>query len=240
MSCTNCGNNSCCGDCKKSCIKIYKPTNWISGQTGVSGDDGDPGVGIINIVDNGDGTFTIFLSDATDYTVVVPSFTHPDEPWVSLDQLGVSNIQFAGTPGITLDGVIGDISISLKYNVIAPNTVAIQSQSFIPVTIDTTAVGYKGQFLYEFRFPVIQSVVSGWFNGTDKKMDNGNIVAPVGIGANPALGDEVIVGAGRVQTGNTAGINHMDYTISINPTELSDGDYVMNLFHNSTANIIVA
>jgi hypothetical protein len=75
MSCTNCGNNSCCGDCKKSCIKIYKPTNWISGQTGVNGDDGDPGVGIVNVVDNGDGTFTIFLSDITNYTIVMPPFT---------------------------------------------------------------------------------------------------------------------------------------------------------------------
>jgi hypothetical protein len=70
--CTNCGNNKC-GGCNKNCIKVHKPLTWISGQTGVPGEQGDPGTGIINIVDNGDGTITIFLSDGTDYTVVLPA-----------------------------------------------------------------------------------------------------------------------------------------------------------------------
>ena len=75
MSCKSCGNTSCSGNCDKKCIKVYKPTTWIDGQTGIQGQPGNDGVGIINIVDNGDGSFTIFLSDLTDYTIVLPPFT---------------------------------------------------------------------------------------------------------------------------------------------------------------------
>jgi len=75
MSCKSCGNTSCGGNCDKKCIKVYRPTTWIDGQTGIQGPAGEDGVGIVNIVDNGNGSFTIFLSDATDYTIVLPPFT---------------------------------------------------------------------------------------------------------------------------------------------------------------------
>lgn len=71
--CTKCGDTSCGGKCTKSCIKIYRPTVWRDGQTGIPGADGEPGVGIVNIVDNGDGTMTIFLSDATSYIINLPA-----------------------------------------------------------------------------------------------------------------------------------------------------------------------
>jgi hypothetical protein len=73
--CQNCGNNSCQGNCGKKCIKVNVPSSWISGQTGIPGADGDDGVGIVNIIDNGDGTMTIFLSDGSDYTINLPAST---------------------------------------------------------------------------------------------------------------------------------------------------------------------
>ena len=72
-NCKSCGNSGCGGNCTKSCIKIYRPTVWRDGQTGIPGEDGAPGVGIVNIIDNMDGTFTIYLSDATDYTIIMPA-----------------------------------------------------------------------------------------------------------------------------------------------------------------------
>jgi hypothetical protein len=73
--CTKCGDTSCGGKCTKKCIKVYRPTVWRDGQTGIQGADGNDGVGIVNIVDNGDGTFTIFLSDGSNYTINLPAAT---------------------------------------------------------------------------------------------------------------------------------------------------------------------
>lgn len=74
-TCGKCGNSKCGGNCEDKCIKVYKPSSFTGGQTGIPGADGNEGVGIINIIDNGDNTFTIFLSDGSDYTINLPPYT---------------------------------------------------------------------------------------------------------------------------------------------------------------------
>ena len=74
-NCKSCGNSGCGGNCEKDCIKIYRPTIWKDGDTGIPGEDGNPGIGIVNIVDNEDGTFTIYLSDSSSYIITMPAAT---------------------------------------------------------------------------------------------------------------------------------------------------------------------
>jgi hypothetical protein len=41
--CQKCGNSGCGGKCKKGCVRVYKPTRFVGGQTGIPGAPGEPG-----------------------------------------------------------------------------------------------------------------------------------------------------------------------------------------------------
>ncbi len=58
---------------------------------------GAPGTGISSIVDNGDGTFTIFLTNGTSTTIPIPGSAVPNDAWITLDQDDMTLITTAST-----------------------------------------------------------------------------------------------------------------------------------------------
>jgi hypothetical protein len=161
--CTSCGNSSCGGNCKKACIKVYKPTRFIGAQTGIPGEAGDPGVGIVNIVDNGDGTFTIFLSDASSYVIDIPSDPTPNDPWVVILNNG------AGISGVTWQGSATNnaLDVNVAYKVIAPDAAIVKVRTFVDVTFDD-AGGPGNESInralnYRFTLDPIPIGGSNWF-----------------------------------------------------------------------------
>lgn len=129
--CQKCGNSKCGGNCKKGCIRVYKPTIFIGGQTGIPGDEGDPGVGIVNIIDNGDGTFTIVMSDTTEYIITLPSATVPNDDWVIFNQDDPEITSFDVNVGITTHSQ----EVQVAYKVIAPDAALVKVTSVLNVTI---------------------------------------------------------------------------------------------------------
>jgi hypothetical protein len=154
--CTSCGNKSCGGNCKKACIKVYKPTRFIGAQTGIQGDDGDPGVGIVNIVDNGDGTFTIFLSNASSYVIDIPSDPTPNDAWVLIQNSG------AGVSGITWQGSATDNAdpiINVAYKILSEDAAIVKVNAFL----DATITAPDNSLNFRFTLDPIAIGASNWF-----------------------------------------------------------------------------
>lgn len=128
--CGICGTN-CGSKCKKTCIKVYRPTVFIGGQTGIPGEDGDPGISIVNIIDNGDGTMTIVMSDSTEYIIPIPSSDIPNDDWVVFDQTDPQITSFDVNSGITTHSQ----EVQVAYKPIAVDTALVKVKARLNVTI---------------------------------------------------------------------------------------------------------
>lgn len=128
--CGICGTN-CGSKCKKTCIKVYRPTVFVGGQTAIPGEPGDDGVSIVNIIDNGDGTMTIVMSDSTEYIIPIPSGTVPNDDWVMFSDTDPEITSFDVNSGITTNSK----AVEVAYKVIAPDAALVKVKAVLNVTI---------------------------------------------------------------------------------------------------------
>lgn len=212
--CGICGTN-CGSKCKKTCIKVYRPTTFIGGQTAIPGEQGEDGVSIVNIIDNGDGTMTIVMSDTTEYIISIPSSPIPNDDWVVFTSADPEITSFDVNAGITTNSQ----EASVAYKVIASDTALVKVKALLNVTIPN-AVGFNLRDvdrLLSFDFILANIPIGGseWFptqTGTltalfpDFLSDNFGVPVSITVSATEgdtplAFGDFQSKGRGSVTNG---------------------------------------
>ena len=133
MACTGCGSTACRG-CKD--MKIILPTS----------------VGVSTVVDNGDGTFTITLTNGT--ATIINTATPPNDAWVEKEETNV-----AQAPANTGTSTNNSITMDLAYKVLNIDTVLVRCQ--ILINADITAL--NNSINCNFK---LGTITSNWFTGT--------------------------------------------------------------------------
>ena len=105
------------------------------------GEDGQDGVGITNITDNGDGTFTIYLSDNTSYIITLPQGVPGVDGVNGVDGIdgtnGTNGAQ--GLAGIGISSMIVDgdsLIITLTDGAVYTYTVTPETLETLTTTVD--------------------------------------------------------------------------------------------------------
>ena len=215
--CQNCGNSVCGGNCKKGCLKIYKPTSWIGGQTGIPGPTGAPGVGIVNIIDNGNGTFTVYLSDATNYIITIPTGTY--SPWqrfvagdVVADNLEPWPPLSAGVTAVDLG--FGNYPVAeLSYNPLSEYSALLKGFIDFKLDVDLGDPNYdNGGFIATIEYPQFP-VAANWLVAKLMSLPwVNNYHSPVRVHIQqqtPVIGSIIDLGAAAVKLDNIGGNNRI-------------------------------
>jgi len=218
MSCS-CGNNSCNGTCVKSVIAKYKPSAFIGGQTGVPGPEGNPGVGIVDIIDNGDGTFTIFLSDNSDYTINLP-MSVPNDDWVVIENNGAGITNPQGTSGST---TYNDVNVNVAYKIMNADTAIVKIKAILDVDIDDV------NDVLDFNFILDNISIGGsnWFPALEKRFKTNlpqSFAVPVAV--TYTGGADVLLNSEYDSNGRAASTNGLFIFQSIRPRIASSGNYI--------------
>ena len=116
----------------------------------VDGKDGADGVGITNITDNGDGTFTIYLSDNTSYIITLPQAVPGVDGVNGVDGVGIdgtngiNGIDGVGTPGAQgLAGIgISSMIVDGDSLIITLTDGAVYTYTVTPEILETTTVDH--------------------------------------------------------------------------------------------------
>jgi hypothetical protein len=129
------------------------------GCNGVTYPNGSDGIGITSITDNGDGTFTILMSDGSSF--ISPDYTGPTGPQGNVGPAGPAGPQ--GTPGT--NGTNGSNGTTVLY--------ALTEKQFsvddpdISINIDTTKLVVNGDTLRLNFMYNVDNGTSGNFNITN-------------------------------------------------------------------------
>lgn len=122
---------------------------------------GAPGVGIVNIIDNEDGTMTIVMSDGTEYVIT----TIPSDDWVLVQNNEFISKSFQGIDGVSLVGSLDDDRCEIAYQVISEHSILLHGVLDINIDINYEDPEYDGgNFNITLIFPPITSL-GGWFSG---------------------------------------------------------------------------
>jgi len=139
--------------------------------------------------------------------------TIPNDPWVDVDETGMTLVTWAGT------AVNNSTTIDMTYKIISEDAVVIKAQIVSNVTIDALTDSVN----LNFRFPAFGG--SSWFAGT-KLIDPMIQRVPIAIFTSTAT-TEIPNGVGCAVFSTTAGLN----LISIGETNLQmkNGSYIINV-----------
>lgn len=177
----------------------------------------------------------ITMTDGTIFSVTLPSSSAPSESWVALSTGDITFVSFNPGPGISLNGVSGDIVHTIRYNIISPNTVSIQTQYFIPIIVDTTNPNFTGKFIFTSRFPAIIGSLGGWFPSVPKTFASTGLHVPGVMHIDPFIsGAPYNFGCLLTKFETFFGSNQIRILCNLKDTNWEDGNFTLSLYTNAT------